>query len=132
MKQIKTILLIQGFYLTLTAVWPLVSMQSFLQVTGPKYDLWLVNTVSLLLLPVGLLLLVKAICFTGVWDSLFIVGLLNAAALAIADFYFGLKGIVSPVYLVDGLCQLGFVLAWSIAIFKYHIHLLYFAGSWKN
>ena len=42
-----------GYYL-LTALWPLFHMDSFLKVTGPKTDLWLVKTVSVLLVAIGL------------------------------------------------------------------------------
>ena len=34
---------IQGLYFFFTSVWPIVHMSSFLAVTGPKHDLWLVQ-----------------------------------------------------------------------------------------
>lgn len=132
MKLIRTILFTQGLYLILTAMWPFVSMESFLLVTGQKYDLRLVYTVSLVLLPIGLLLFIKAWCFNGLWDSLFLVGFLSAGGLAIADLYFSFRGIVSFVYAIDGVFQLVFLLLWSIAIIRYHTYLIYLAGSWKT
>src|SRR4051794_41292394 len=51
---------LQGLYYLATGVWPLVSMDTFLAVTGPKTDLWLVNTVGLLVGVVGVALLVAA------------------------------------------------------------------------
>jgi cytochrome b subunit of formate dehydrogenase len=48
----------QGSYYVLTGLWPLLHRSSFLAVTGPKVDLWLVNTVGALLAVTGLVLLV--------------------------------------------------------------------------
>ena len=50
----------QGVYYILTGLWPLVSMQSFELVTGPKTDDWLVQTVGLLLAVIGMTLLARA------------------------------------------------------------------------
>jgi hypothetical protein len=48
---LNTAVLIQGIYIFLTAVWGLVDISSFMEVTGPKTDIWLVRTVSICLLP---------------------------------------------------------------------------------
>src|SRR5437588_12237075 len=37
--------LMQGAYYAATGVWPLVSIRSFVDVTGPKKERWLMNTV---------------------------------------------------------------------------------------
>src|SRR5438270_11614006 len=42
--------LVQGVYYLLTGVWPLVSIDTFQMVTGPKTDLWLVQTVGALII----------------------------------------------------------------------------------
>ena len=52
--------LAQGLYYAFTGVWPLISMSSFLAVTGPKTDLWLVNTVGILVLCSGLVIFLAA------------------------------------------------------------------------
>lgn len=41
---LRFVLLAQGSYYFITAVWPLAHMRSFLAVTGPKTDLWLMGT----------------------------------------------------------------------------------------
>src|SRR5437762_14347268 len=46
----------QAAYYLLTALWPLVSIRSFMRVTGPKTDTWLVKTVSMMILAVGMTL----------------------------------------------------------------------------
>ena len=47
----------QGLYYTATGLWPLVSMKTFERVTGPKHDDWLVKTVGLLIMAVGVTLI---------------------------------------------------------------------------
>jgi hypothetical protein len=44
---------VHAVYYVWTGVWPIVHMRSFLAVTGPKVDLWLVRTVGLLVTAVG-------------------------------------------------------------------------------
>ena len=41
--------LIQGLYFLVSGVWPIIHIASFLKITGPKTDLWLVKTVGVLL-----------------------------------------------------------------------------------
>ncbi|SHL25073.1 hypothetical protein SAMN05444407_10372 [Chryseobacterium contaminans] len=48
--------LFQLLYYFATSLWPLVHIKSFLIITGDKTDIWLVKTVSILLLPYCLLL----------------------------------------------------------------------------
>lgn len=51
----------QAVYYFVTGAWVLVHLQSFMAVTGPKTDLWLVKIVGLLILPYSLLCLYLAI-----------------------------------------------------------------------
>jgi hypothetical protein len=45
--------LVQGIYFFITGIWPILSIQTFLLVTGPKTDLWLVKTVGIVLATIG-------------------------------------------------------------------------------
>lgn len=49
---------VQGGFYVVTGVWPLLHLPSFLAVTGPKTDLWLVQTVGGLVAVFGLMLVV--------------------------------------------------------------------------
>src|SRR5688572_1280353 len=62
----RVLCLVQGFYFLVTGVWPLVSIDTFQAVTGPKTDHlvtgregdhWLVNTVAVLVTADALVLL---------------------------------------------------------------------------
>jgi hypothetical protein len=113
MKAIEKLLWIQGCYILFTGIWPLVDIQSFLFVTGPKTDLWLVKTVGALLIPVGACLIVMAISKETAITAL-ILGAGNALAFIIIDFYYSTRNIISDVYQIDGVIQLIFFLTWVL------------------
>lgn len=56
-KLVSYILLIQGLYWLVTGLWGLIDIHSFMIVTGPKTDIWLVKTVSVLIVVISLSLL---------------------------------------------------------------------------
>jgi hypothetical protein len=57
MKLTKYPIIVQSVYMLLTGIWPLVHIESFMVVTGPKADIWLVKTVGAMLIPIALTLL---------------------------------------------------------------------------
>src|SRR5690606_5458945 len=57
---------VQGLYFFLTAVWPLLHIESFQLVTGFKTDIWLVDTVAFLLIPYAF------ICFSVAFKFLIV------------------------------------------------------------
>jgi hypothetical protein len=80
----RWLLLAQGLYFFLTGVWPVVHMPSFVAVTGPKTDLWLVRTVGLLIAVAGLAMIAAGA--HGIVDApALILALGFAAALAAVD-----------------------------------------------
>src|SRR3954451_2766874 len=94
------LLVLQGLYFFVTGVWPLVSIDTFQLVTGPKTDLWLVRTVGALITAIALALLAAA------WRGrpVFEVGLLavvSAAVLTTVDVVYVSLGVIHPVYLLD-------------------------------
>ena len=50
----------QGIYYAVAGIWPILHIDSFMMVTGPKTDIWLVHTVGLLLVAVGVVLCLAA------------------------------------------------------------------------
>ncbi|MDR3567827.1 MAG: hypothetical protein P4L43_07345 [Syntrophobacteraceae bacterium] len=109
--KMSQVAVIQGLYLFIMAVWPLASMQSFLRVTGPKADLWLVITVGLLLAIIGAVLISAGFCNRTQYEFAFL-GFGTAASLAAIDIYFSIKATISAVYLLDALIEVGFVVLW--------------------
>ncbi|MFS6749762.1 hypothetical protein, partial [Staphylococcus aureus] len=54
----RTLSLTQGAYFLVTGIWPLISIRTFMRVTGPKTDLWLVKTVGAVVGVIGAVLTV--------------------------------------------------------------------------
>jgi hypothetical protein len=110
---VRAVAAAQGVYFVLTGVWPLVSMDTFLRVTGPKTDLWLVTTVGLLVGVVGVALLVAA--WRGPSPEAVTVAVGCALALAGIDVYYVSRRVIPPVYLLDALAELALLGGWAAA-----------------
>jgi hypothetical protein len=105
---------IQGLYFTLTGLWPLLSMETFLAVTGPKTDLWLVRTVALLITAIGLALLAAAQRNEANF-SITVLAVCSAGSLAWVDAYYALTGVIWPVYLLDVFPEVALIIGWLAA-----------------
>ena len=102
---------LQGAYFLATGVWPLVHMESFLAVTGDKTDLWLVQTVGVLVAVVGGVLVLAAASGRVTWEILLLaVG--SALGLAAIDVTFVTADVIPRVYLADAAAEGVFVVWW--------------------
>lgn len=111
-RKIYTALLwIQGLYTLLTALWGLIDIDSFMAVTGPKNDLWLVKTVSVVLLAIAVTLLSFVFVSSDPLPAI-LLGFLTSAGLAAIDFYYSGREVISTVYALDGIAEVVFALAW--------------------
>lgn len=105
----------QGGYYLLSAIWPLLAMDSFLAVTGaPADELWLVRTVGGLLMVVGLVLLLAGLR-QRVTIDIRILGMGFAAVLALVDVIHVWTAAIRPVFLVDAALELTLLAGWAIA-----------------
>ena len=116
----RVLLWIQGVYYLLTGVWPLVSIRSFIWVTGQKTDHlptgleedhWLVMTVSVLISAIALGIL------TAAWRnetvlSIAIVAVGAAVGLTAIDVIYVARGVIRPIYLVDAVVEVPLILTW--------------------
>lgn len=94
-------------------LWPLVHLDSFEMIFGPKVDRWLVKTVSGLLIVNG----VVQISSRGA-DAVQTAGRLGigtAAVLAAIDLVYVPKGQISAMYLLDAAMEIGWIIAWTTA-----------------
>ncbi|HEX5809283.1 MAG TPA: hypothetical protein VFY25_11495 [Anaerolineales bacterium] len=107
--------LVQGMYFFITGVWPLISMSTFLKITGPKTDLWLVKTVGLILSVIGIVLIVAWIN-AEIHTSIVILGIGSALSLAIVEFIYVAKRVISPIYLADAIAELILIGWWVVSI----------------
>jgi hypothetical protein len=107
--------LIQGLYFFVTGVWPILSMRTFLAVTGPKTDLWLVKTVGVILAVIGAVL-IYAQRSAQINPSLILLAIGSALGLAIIEFVYVAKRVISPIYLGDAFAELILIGWWLIDI----------------
>ena len=109
------VLWVQGLYYLATGVWPLVSMDTFLMVTGPKTDLWLVDTVGVLVGVIGLVLLLAA-ARRHVTAEVVVLALGSALALTGIDVIFTSLGVITRVYLRDAVAEVVLMAWWLLAL----------------
>lgn len=104
--------LIQGLYYVASGLWPLVSMDTFVAVSGPKTDLWLVRTVALLIICIGAALLLAAKA-NRVTAPIVFLALSAASSLAWTDTYYSLRGVIWPIYLLDAFAEAILLAGWA-------------------
>lgn len=118
----------QGLYYLITGLWPLLSIETFLLVTGPKTDHlqspnptpadhWLVMTVAVLIVAVALTLLVAAWRRRNPLEAA-VLAIGSALALTAIDAVYVSRGVIQPIYLVDAAGEVGFLLAWVVALVR--------------
>jgi hypothetical protein len=105
------ILWVQGLFYVLTGLWPLLHLRSFLAVTGPKTDLWLIKTVGALIAAVGWFYCLSAM--TGVTQPVIILAIAFPLILLIVDIRYVWTKTIPPVYLIDAGIELIFVLSYG-------------------
>jgi hypothetical protein len=110
-KLYKALIWVQGLYTLVTALWGLLDINSFMAVTGPKNDIWLVKTVSVVLLAIALALLSFAFIKADPLPAI-VLGFCTSAGLAAIDFYYSSREVISPVYALDGIAEVVFALVW--------------------
>lgn len=114
-KLFKMLLWVQGLYTLVTALWGLLHIESFMAVTGPKTDIWLVKTVSVLLLAIAATLLTYIKVKSHPLPAI-VLGGLTAFAMAGIDIYYHFAGVIRWVYLLDAAAELVFVACWLVLL----------------
>lgn len=134
-KQIALLPAVQGAYYLVTGLWPVIDIDSFMLVTGPKDDLWLVKMVGLLAASAALTLLYYAIRgyragsgagdiedagsktdTGGRADGAPLLGLSTAFSFLSVDVYYVLARVIPPVYLADAVIQVILIGWWVINV----------------
>ena len=110
-----TVAAVQGLFYLATGVWPLVHVESFLAVTGPKTDLWLVYTVGVLVAVVGAVLLLAARSGRTT-PEVVLLAVGSALALAAVDAIFVARQVIPPIYLADAAVEVCLVIWWGAAV----------------
>lgn len=101
----------QAVYYIVTGVWPLVHIKSFLKVTGPKTDLWLVKTVGVLVTVIGVVLGMGG-AQRSARKEMAVLAVSSAAALTAIDVYYVARRRIAPIYLLDAAGEIGLIIGW--------------------
>lgn len=117
MKFFRLLVAIQGSYILVTALWPIIHIQSFMEVTGYKTDVWLVKTVGALLIPIALCMLLNLLIDIDKRPT-FVLGAGSAVAFICIDFYYALTDVIADIYMADGFLQIIFLIGWIVLAFR--------------
>lgn len=108
---------LQTIYYFVTALWPLVDIDSFMFVTGPKTDVWLVKSVGMLLVPITLCFLLHLFMEVNHWPVAILAAGCCIGFIAI-DVYYVLNDVISPIYLADAVAEFILLIGWVIIVVK--------------
>jgi hypothetical protein len=120
MKQFKLLIFIQSGYYLLTALWAIIDINSFIAVTGPKTDIWLVKTTAAMIITISLTL-GSYLFMQGNRFPAIILGSISAFSFAIIDFYYVAENVISNIYILDGIFESILLIGWGIVIFKNYV-----------
>ena len=111
---LRTVALVQGLFYATTGFLPIVSMKTFQLITGPKRDLWLVQTVGALITVIGGVLALAGLR-RRVTPEIRVLGVGSALGLTAIDLVYYRRGVLGPVYVLDAVAELGLVSGWLLA-----------------
>lgn len=117
MKKLAVISVIQGVYYLLTGFWGLLHIESFMMVTGPKFDIWLVKMVSVLIIVISWVLILGGYR-KNVTLEIIVLALGSAIGFIAIDIYYVAIDRISEVYLLDAVAEVILIILWTIAIVK--------------
>lgn len=109
--KVYTVAILQGLYWFVTGLWPFLHLGSFLFVTGPKQDIWLLYTVAVLIIVIGAVLLLAG-WRKRVTPEIKWLGIGGAAGLTGIDVYYSLNDVISNIYLLDAAGEVILILLW--------------------
>jgi hypothetical protein len=107
------LLFVQGLYYFVTGVWPILHIQSFVLVTGPKTDIWLVKTFGMLISICGISMLLTAL--NRKYNlPIFTLAIMAIIGFIIFEVYYVWTKTISVIYLADAGFQFLLLLLWFI------------------
>lgn len=106
--------IVHGTYYFLTGLWPVLHIESFMAVTGPKDDIWLVKTVGVLVMAIAI----------GVFSALgeknraiIVLGAACCIGFTLIDVYYVMNDTIRWVYLLDAAAEVMLLTGWLLSAF---------------
>lgn len=112
---LETVAIVQGIYFLVTGIWPIFSIGTFMVITGPKTDLWLVKTVGAVLGVIGAALTLAG-ARAEVTPAMIVLAVGSAASLAAVDVVYAARRVISPVYLLDAVLEAALIIWWGAVL----------------
>ena len=112
---LNSVAFVQGVYFMFTGGWPLVSVDTFVEATGPKTDIWLVKAVGVAVAAMGAALLVAGMR-SDFTPAIILLGVGSALGLACIDIFYVMKRVIAPVYLGDAVIQTVLISWWAATL----------------
>ncbi len=103
----------QAAYFAVTGIWPLVSIRTFIAVTAPKTDIFLVNTVGLLVTAIAIAL-VSAVLRNTISFEMLLRAVSSSLFLTSIDVYYAAKGVIWKTYLLDSVAESLLIAGWLV------------------
>lgn len=107
--------LVQGFYYLITGIWPIIHMDSFLKVTGPKTDLWLVKTIGALIIVIS-----SGLIYAGITNQfnppIILIAIASTVGFIVVELVYVFKHVISPIYAADAVAQFGLLVWWTLVL----------------
>lgn len=107
----------QGAFYLLSGLWPLLSPGSFQAVTGPKEDFWLAQTVGLLLVVVGTVLLLAGRS-RRITREIVLLAAGSALVLGMVDVFCVFAPRTTRAYWLDAVVEFAIAGAWGVLVVK--------------
>lgn len=104
---------VQGGYYIGGGLWSLLSIETFMRLTGPKTDIWLVKALGLLLLVSGVVVIVS-ILRRQLSKEIMLLAAGDAAVLVGIELVYVVNRTIRPIYLLDALIETVFILGWIL------------------
>jgi hypothetical protein len=109
-KGLRWVWSFQSIYYIVTGASPIISIGFFQAMTGPKTDLWLVKTVGLLAVVIGITIGLAARRRSASVEMI-VLSVLSAVAFASIDIIYALLGTISRIYLADAVVEIAIIVA---------------------
>lgn len=113
MDPLRVVGTVHGWYYIVTGAWPLLSSGTFQLVTGPKQDLWIAQTVGLLLVVCGGVLALAARA-NRITSEIVLLAVGLAVTLGIVDLICVRQPRTTWAYLLDAPVELAFAVGWLL------------------
>jgi hypothetical protein len=116
-RQMRILVIIQGSYYMITALWPLIHIESYMWLVGPITDVWLAKTVATMVIAISITMFFHLSLKTD-HRPLILLGISSSLAFAYTDTYYTVEGTLSSMYLLDAAAEFLFLISWLILAFK--------------